>query len=126
MKIIAKPTIFWLDAGKPPFMLDANARLLGLGYGSEEIIERSYAEDFTVLPPVYIHETAVIDASVIGPYVSIGAGATIKRAIIRNSIIDSGAYIENYILEDALVGENTKITGKSLKLFVGDDSIIQQ
>ncbi len=122
--IKAKPTIFWLDAGKPDYMLEANKRLLGLGYGSENAIDRSYAEDFTALPPVFIHETAVIANSVIGPYASIGAGANIQDSIVRNSIVDGGTAVSNAILDGALIGENAKIAGKGQALFVGDNSIV--
>ncbi|MEZ4644094.1 MAG: hypothetical protein R3E31_15415 [Chloroflexota bacterium] len=121
-----QPTIIWLDAGKPDFMLETNKRLLGLGYGTtEDIIDMSYAMDFTALPPVFLHETAVIDATVLGPYVSIGPNVTIKNSIIRNSIIDAGAHIENAIIEDSLIGENTRVIGRSVKLFIGDNSIIE-
>ena len=122
--IKAKPAIFWLDAGKPDYMLAANKRLLGLGYGSEDAIDRSYAEDFTVLPPVFIHETAVISASVIGPYASIGAGAVIQDSIVRNSVVDGGTAVSNTILDGALIGENATIVGKGKALFVGDNSIV--
>ncbi len=121
-KIKAKPTIFWLDAGKPDYMLAANKRLLGLGYGSDDAIERSYAEDFTVFPPVFIHETADISGCVIGPYVSIGANTVIRDSIIRHSIIDAGSRVEKCILQDSLIGENVTLAGCSSKLFVGDDA----
>jgi glucose-1-phosphate thymidylyltransferase len=120
-KVGTKPTIFWLDAGNPENILTTNMRLLGLGYGSADAIERSYAEDFAVIPPVFLHETAVIERSVIGPYASIEAGVIIKDSIIRNSLIDAKAQIENCILDKALVGERAHLKGQSLKLFVGDD-----
>jgi glucose-1-phosphate thymidylyltransferase len=123
--IKAKPTIFWLDAGKPDYMLSTNQKLLSLGYGTQDAIERSYAEDFTVVPPVFIHETAVIDQSVIGPFASIDAGATVKRSVVRNSIIDAGAHIENCVLDEALVGENARLTGQPKAMFVGDDSNVE-
>ncbi|MCP4428412.1 MAG: nucleotidyltransferase, partial [Chloroflexi bacterium] len=122
--IKAKPTNFWLDAGKPDYMLEANKRLLGWGYGSEDAIDRSYAEDFTALPPVFIHETAVISNSVIGPYASIGPGTVIEDSIVRNSIVDGGTAVSNAILDGALIGENAKITGKGKALFIGDNSIV--
>lgn len=116
-------TNIWLDAGKPDYILDANARMLGLGHGiSEDIIERSYAEEFLALPPIHLHETAEVEASVLGPYVSVAAGATIKNSIIRNSIIDAGAHIENAIISDSLIGENATIKGNVSSMFVGDDS----
>jgi glucose-1-phosphate thymidylyltransferase len=120
----AKTTFFWMDTSRPGTLLEANKRLLGMGYGSEDAVERSYGEDFTVLPPVFIDETAVVTNTVIGPYVSIAAGATLKDAVVRNSIIDAGAAITDCILDGALIGENAKITGKGKALFVGDNSII--
>lgn len=123
-KFKTQPTIFWLDAGKPDYMLKANERLLGLGFGSEDAIERSYAEEFTVLPPVFIHESARIESSVIGPYVSIGTNATVRDSIIRNSIIDAGAVIDTAVLDQSLIGENTAVRGTSQKLFIGDNSTV--
>lgn len=123
-KIKAKPTILWVDAGNPSNILNSNARILSLGHASADAIERSYAEDFTVIPPVFLHETAVVERSVIGPYVNIEANAVIKNAIIRNSIIDASAHIENCILDSALVGENAQVTDHSHRLFIGDNSIV--
>jgi glucose-1-phosphate thymidylyltransferase len=120
----AKTTFFWMDTSRPESLLEANKRLLGMGYGSDDAVERSYAEDFTALPPVFIHESAVVTNTVIGPYVSIAAGATIKDAIVRNSIIDAGAAVTDCILDGALIGENCQITGQSKALFVGDNSIV--
>lgn len=91
----------------------ANMRLLGLGFGSEDLVERSYAEEFMGLPPVFLHETAVVTHSIIGPYAHIGADVQIKSSIIRNSIIGAGAQIENCILDGAIIGENSQISGES-------------
>jgi glucose-1-phosphate thymidylyltransferase len=122
----AKPCHHWLDAGNPENILSTNARLLGIGFHSDDLIERSYVEDFTALPPAYLHESARVDASVIGPYVSVGANVTIKNAIVRNSIIDEGAVIENCILDGALIGQRAHVHGQSLQMFVGDDSIVMR
>lgn len=124
-KVRTQKTIFWLDAGNPENVLHTNERLLGLGYGSKNAIDRSYAEDFTALPPVFIHEDAVVDSSVIGPYVSIGPGAVVRHCILKNSIIDAGARLENCLLDGALIGENTTVTGRRTRLFLGDDSIVE-
>ena len=117
------PAHLWLETHAPDALLHANQRLLGLGYGATpDAIERSYAEDFTVLPPVFIDEEAYIEAAVVGPYVSVYAGAVIKSAIVRHSIIAADAHLENCILDGALVGERAKITGSVSKLLVGDDA----
>jgi glucose-1-phosphate thymidylyltransferase len=122
----AKPCLYWLDAGNPENVLTTNARLLSVGFHSDDLIERSYLEDFTALPPAYVHESAQVDGSVIGPYASIGANVTIRNAIVRNSIIDEGAVVENCILDGALVGQRAQVRGQSLQLFIGDDSIVMR
>ncbi len=121
--VAALPAQLWLETHTPDALLHANQRLLGLGYGATaDAIERSYVEDFTVLPPVFIDEEAYIEAAVVGPYVSVYAGAVIKSAIVRHSIIAADAHLENCILDGALVGERAKITGSVSKLLVGDDA----
>ncbi|MFO7540229.1 MAG: sugar phosphate nucleotidyltransferase [Chloroflexota bacterium] len=122
--LVAKPCYYWLDAGNPENILNTNARLLSMGFHSDDLVERSYVEDFTAMPPASLHESAQVDAAVIGPYASIGANVTIKNAIVRNSIIDEGAIIENCILDGALIGRRAQVQGQGLSLFVGDDSIV--
>jgi glucose-1-phosphate thymidylyltransferase len=115
----------WEDAGTPNAILRTNKRLLALGYASQDALERSYSEGFTVIPPVYLHPTADIEASVIGPFASIDADVKILNAVVRNSIIDPGAQIEDCILDNALLGEKARVSGRGKALFVGDNSTVE-
>ena len=114
----------WADAGTREAILDTNRRLLAAGYGSEDALERSFSDGFTVIPPVYIHPSADVEASVIGPYATIEAGVKVRNAVIRDSIIDPEAQIQDCILENALIGEKAKVTGQGKSLFVGDNSSV--
>jgi glucose-1-phosphate thymidylyltransferase len=117
---------YWYDAGNPENILETNRRLLGLGTGvTDEALDWSYGEGYTVVPPVFIHESAEIESSVIGPYAHIDADAVIRNSIVSNSIIDPGATVDNAILDHALVGENATVTGKGRTLFIGDNSQIE-
>lgn len=116
---------FWLDTGNRADMLHTNERLLGLGYGSEDAIDRSYGEDFTVIPPVFIHETALVDSCVIGPYVTIGENVRMQRCIVRNSIIDASSTLEDVNLDQSLIGEGVTLKGNARTLFVGDSGHIK-
>jgi hypothetical protein len=102
-------------------LLQANARLLGLGSGSDDAVERSYTEDFTVLPPVYLHESAIIDGSVIGPYTSVEAGATIRSSIVSNSIVGGGAQISNVILDNSIIGDGATAAGPAQTFLLADN-----
>lgn len=112
----------WYDAGQPQNILDTNMHLLGMGYHSPEAIERSYAEEFMVVPPVYLHPTARVENSVIGPYATLEAGVVVRDSIVRNSIVDSGAVLENVIVENSLIGEKAEVTGRAQSLFIGDNA----
>jgi glucose-1-phosphate thymidylyltransferase len=115
----------WADAGTPEAIISTNARLLSVGYASQDALERSLAEGFTVVPPVYIHPTATIDAAVIGPYATLDAGVVVRNAVVRNSIVDIGATIEDCVLENSLIGEKAVVAGRGKALFVGDNSKVE-
>ena len=90
----------------------ANKRLLGIGYASKDALERSYTEEFGVIPPVFIHPEAEIYSSMIGPYVSIGAGAVVSSCVLENTIVDDNAQISNLNLKDSIIGRSQSIAGR--------------
>lgn len=122
--VATQAVIQWEDASTPAGLLRANKRLLSVGYGSREALERSFAEGFTVLPPIFLADTAEVSSAVLGPYVSVGEGAVIEDAILRNSIIAPGARVSGCVLDGAIVGRNSQITGRLHELRAGDNSQI--
>ena len=80
--------------------------------------------DVVVVPPVHVDPTASVRRSVIGPHVSVGAGARVCQAVVRNSIIGEEASVENIVLADSLVGFQAAVAGRSTHLNVGDLSQI--
>lgn len=119
-----RPATLCLDAGTSEGLLFANARLLGLGYGSEDAIERSYIEDFTVIPPVFLHESAVIENAVVGPFTNVEAGAKISGSVIRNSLVGGESTVENVVLDGALIGCRAKVHASGAALIVAEGEIV--
>ncbi|HEU4940050.1 MAG TPA: nucleotidyl transferase, partial [Candidatus Eisenbacteria bacterium] len=60
-----------------------------------------------------------------GPHASIGPGARVHRAVVRNSIISQGATVENVLLDLSVVGENAVVRGTYQRLNVGDSSEVE-
>ncbi|MBC7262214.1 MAG: hypothetical protein H5T63_09385 [Chloroflexi bacterium] len=116
-KFVARTVEVWEDCGKPETVLHTNRYLLEHG-GAQEI----ETENSVLIPPVYIEKTAIIKDSVIGPYVSVAGGAVIIRSIIRDSIINEFAHIEDANLSQSLIGKDAHVRGSSQKLNVGDSS----
>lgn len=106
----------WYDCGNSERLLATNRYLLEK-WSSEYELEKAL-----IIPPVYIAESAKIEHSIIGPYASIGYEVKISNSIVKDSIINPKAKIENIMLDRSLVGENTAIVGQFKKINVGDTS----
>ena len=103
-------------------LLTLNHRLLGFGRSSDDAIERSYGEDFTVLTPVFIDDTATIDRAVVGPYTSVAAGALVRGSVVGNSVIGRNAIVEDAVLDRAVVGEGAVVRGPRWSSWVADEA----
>jgi glucose-1-phosphate thymidylyltransferase len=110
----------WLDAGTLDDILSTNRYLLEHGHAN--MADALTHKDAVFLPPVYIHPSASIKSSVIGPYAVIGAGCKVMSSIIRDSIIDDGSDLSNVVLEHSLVGREVEISSQADVLNVGDHS----
>jgi glucose-1-phosphate thymidylyltransferase len=107
----------WKDCGTPAALLDTNRYLLDHGRSYVGNISRS-----VVIPPVYISDTAHIEDSVIGPYVSVAAGAKVQDSRIKDSIINADAHIRTVTLERSLIGAGAFVDGTFQELNMGDSS----
>ena len=82
------------------------------------------AVNSVIVPPVHIAKTAQVVNSVIGPYVTIGEGAEVRSSIVRDSIIDADASIEEAMLEHSLIGTQALVRGQLHRFNVGDSSAV--
>lgn len=111
----------WLDAGTAEAVLETNRLLLERGGNNIAGIK---AEGFVIVPPVYIHPTAQIRNSVIGPYVSLGANCVVENSIIRDSIIGEDSRVTNILLSGSLVGQHVDVQGRFRSINVGDSTTL--
>jgi glucose-1-phosphate thymidylyltransferase len=113
----------WLDAGTAEAILETNRYLLKKGHDNSSEVKQ--ADGLTLIPPVFIHPDAKVEASVIGPYVSIGSDCVVDHSVIRDTIIERGSQVRCVSLEYSLIGENTKVDGGSKSLYIGDNSEVK-
>jgi glucose-1-phosphate thymidylyltransferase len=109
----------WFDCGKVETLLSTNRELL-LTQEFKGVGQRY--KDCTIVPPVFIHESAKIKNSTIGPDVSIDRDSNIKNSTVSDSIINQGARVEDSRLSRSVVGANTVVKGVSGVLNIGDFS----
>ncbi len=112
----------WLDAGVPATMLETNAYLLEHGHDNSPAAIRP---GVTLIPPVYIHPSAQVYASVVGPHASIGAECVVEGSIVRNSIIEAQTRLRDAVVQDSLIGLKAQVTGRPRQFVIGDNSTLE-
>lgn len=113
------PVEGWYDCGKTDALLETNRALLD---ASGNHVERP---GVVIVPPVALDPTADVLHSVIGPHASIGARAHVRRSVVKNSIVNDGATVEDVLLDMSVVGENAVVRGGYQRLNVGDSSEVE-
>ena len=120
LKMRTQPVDIWLDAGTPESLLETNRYLLE--NGSDNSQEAARRPGVVVIPPVFIHPTANIYESIIGPYVSMGADCRVERSIIQDSILEHEAQTNGVVLEGSLLGRGVNLRRRSGTVNVGDST----
>jgi glucose-1-phosphate thymidylyltransferase len=110
----------WLDAGTVETLLATNRYLLE--HGMDNSAETLQREGVVINPPVFIHPTAQVQGSIIGPNVSLGAGCRIEHSIIRDSILEDEAQATDIILDSSLVGRRAVLRRRAGVINAGDNT----
>ncbi|MCK4303799.1 MAG: NTP transferase domain-containing protein [Candidatus Eisenbacteria sp.] len=108
----------WFDCGKPETLLETNQHLL------RKVPQPTPIPGVTLVPPVFVAPTARIEKSILGPNVSVADGAVIRRTIVRDSIVNEHALVEDMLLERSVVGESAVVRGVFQRLNVGESSAV--
>jgi glucose-1-phosphate thymidylyltransferase len=120
--MLPKPVDVWLDAGLPETVLSTNHYLLANGRGNHAALPAM--DGVTIHLPVYIHPSAEVSGSTIGPNVSIGAGCKISGCTLKDAVIEDGAEVRDSELHQSLIGERAVVVSARGSLDIGDDSIV--
>jgi glucose-1-phosphate thymidylyltransferase len=111
----------WLDCGKPETVLETNRYLLANGCDNSAELKQN---NVTIIPPVNIHPEATFEHAIIGPNATVAAGCYVSYSIVRDSIIDTGAMVQNSLLDQSLIGRDARVVGQYSILNVGDESSV--
>ncbi len=111
----------WLDAGMPDALLETNRYLLDHGHDNSAEAAQIFP-NIRVIPPVFVSPKAHLEMAVIGPHVSVGEDCSLNQVVIRNSILEEGACVEQMILEGSHLGRDVSVHGQVTRLNLGDQS----
>ena len=122
LKMDVQPVEEWLDAGTPETLLESNRYLLQ--HGRDNSQQAAQRPGIVIIPPVFVHPSALVEDSIIGPYVSLGAGCQVRTSIIQNSILEDEAQATGVILESSLVGRRAEIRRRAGVVNAGDNTVV--
>jgi glucose-1-phosphate thymidylyltransferase len=119
-RFLTRPVSVWEDCGTPEALLHTQRYLLDHGHHREAPVK-----DAVLVAPVHVADGAVIRRSVVGPYVSVGIGATIEDSIVRDAVIEAGATVSRQVLANCLVGRQALLRGEVRSVNVGDNAVLE-
>jgi len=131
-RVRVEKTDTWLDTGTIDSTLETNRYLLERD-GTALLTEnngngKAHWPGVKIIQPVFIHESAEVADSQIGPYASIGANCRVTGSVIEDSIIESDCEISDICLKRSVVGRQAKVQGRGTKevltLNISDDSSV--
>jgi glucose-1-phosphate thymidylyltransferase len=122
LKLRPETVNVWLDAGVPETVLRTNRHLLD--GGRDNSAEASKRAGVDIRPPVFIHPSAKVESSTIGPYVSIGRDCDVQGSSIENAVLEAAVQLKDSELKDSLLGERSQVAGMKGSLNLGDDSTV--
>ena len=127
LKMRTQTVEVWLDTGTIDATLETNRYLLEHGKANKTKNEKQHG--IKIVSPVFVHASAEISNSVIGPYASIGADCIITDVRIEDSILEAGVTVDAASLKGSFIGRQARVQGRSadnppLKLNIGDNSSV--
>jgi glucose-1-phosphate thymidylyltransferase len=109
----------WYDCGTAASLIDTNRHLLKKTHHYKQ------RQNSIILSPVYIADSATIDESIIGPNVSVGEDVVVRNSIVKDSILNNGANVENALLVESIIGANASVKSGYKRLSVSDSSVVE-
>ncbi|WP_060874445.1 sugar phosphate nucleotidyltransferase [Myroides odoratus] len=116
----------WMDCGNKDVTVDTNNRMLTFleAENSNYVSSSIQLENSTIIPPCYIGDNVVLKNATIGPNVSLGDHSKVENATIKNSLIQTYAFIANANLDNAMIGNHAKYNGNHTNISIGDYSVL--
>ncbi len=114
----------WLDCGNKNVTVQTNQRYLEFIKDQQLVSDKAKVINSIIIPPVFVGKGAVIENSVVGPYVSIGDDTQVVDSRIHNSIVQKNSKVSKAVLENSLLGNFVIFEGKSTDVSLGDYSTV--
>lgn len=114
-KFVTSNIDVWEDCGNSDALLQTNRYLLTSNPPSP-----AQRPGSVIVPPSFVDQAATIENAIVGPHASIGPGAIVKDAVVRDCVIEANAFISGVVLEHSVVGRSASVAGTPSEFNVAD------
>jgi glucose-1-phosphate thymidylyltransferase len=113
----------WLDCGNKNATVYTNQRVLEFDKDKAELKGKNITTtNSVIIEPCFIGNDVELTGCIVGPHVSIGEKAKITGSILKNSIVQADARINNANVINSILGTGSEINGKSIEVSISDFS----
>ena len=112
----------WLDCGNKDATVYTNRRVLEMNSNKQMIAPSVQNSNSLIIEPCFIGENVQLKNSIVGPFVSIGAGSKIENSVISNSILQNQVVIRNSVLDNSMIGNSAEYSAAAEQLSISDYS----
>lgn len=112
----------WLDCGNKDATVYTNKRVLEMNKDKHSVPSSVKTDNAVIVQPCFIGEDVTIRNSVVGPYVSVGAGSTIESSVVTNSILQSQVKVRNVVVDNSMIGNSAEYVSSPEQLSLSDYS----
>ncbi len=114
----------WYDCGRPDMLIRVNHRLLVDQPPTNHVADNVVMEDSVLVHPVALEGGCVIKRSVVGPYVTVGAGTEIRDSVLADCILAEGCDVRDVVLRETVLADKVVVRGRSHRMVVGEETLI--
>ncbi|MEI8202643.1 MAG: sugar phosphate nucleotidyltransferase [Bacteroidota bacterium] len=115
----------WLDCGNKDATVFTHQRILEHQGNTQLIPENLSLSNSKIIEPCYIGNNVSLKNATIGPYVSIDDNCVLEDVIIENSMVGKNSKLLHAEIKNSMLGNNIEYSGVSNDLSIGDYSTIR-
>lgn len=111
----------WLDCGNKNATIYTNQRVLEFDRNKPDLKGKNIRNtNSLIIEPCFIGDNVELTDSIVGPHASIGSNTHISGSIIRNSIVQSDARINQASVINSMMGIGAEVNGKPIEVSISD------
>ncbi len=113
----------WLDCGNYSSTVSTNQRVLALKHEKENFLhETAVVENSVIIQPCFLGKNVTVRNSVIGPHVSLEANSTVSDSRLRNTMVGENTVLQNVNLHNSMIGKHVTLKEQAREWSLGDYS----